>query len=248
MTQAFSSSFSSDVFTVVVGSNGRRFQLHKDVLARESGYFRGLFNAATREVLSNSVIMDSEVDDETAFDKFVQYIYLHEYTVSDNYDADSFLLNAKVYVLAEKLDCSGLKDRAILRASRIAAALSAWRSGTKKIYGAVPTKLSVLILSLPEVIQLVYGYTYDENSGKLPSTGSFEKSDKGVFKGSEIAERDPFRLLLGRFSATCIGLIRQLDEFPDIISNSPEFLADVLLFSQESGPIPLDEKGYAKYA
>ncbi|KAF3919638.1 hypothetical protein ABW20_dc0104856 [Dactylellina cionopaga] len=93
--------FVSDVFTVIVGQNQKKYQLHKNALMKESGYFKKLFAAEMKESKTKTVTLDSEVDEEIAFDKFIQYAYLNDYATNED-DIRGFpYLRPKLWEIAE---------------------------------------------------------------------------------------------------------------------------------------------------
>ena len=70
----------------------------------------------SKEVADNTVIMDSPVDCEDAFNMFVEFAYMSEYIAPEVYNlTQRCILHAKVYVLAERLCMNDLKDMALAK-------------------------------------------------------------------------------------------------------------------------------------
>jgi hypothetical protein len=66
-----------------------------------------------KEVDQNTVVLDSAVDHEDAFNMFVEFLYMASYIPPEELDlAARCILHARVYVLAERLCMNDLKEMA----------------------------------------------------------------------------------------------------------------------------------------
>jgi hypothetical protein len=110
-----SSQFTSPTFRVCVGPTRKEYYLHKNVLTARCPYFKKMLASlfVCKEVDQNTVVLDSAVDHEDAFNMFVEFLYMASYIPPEELDlAARCILHARVYVLAERLCMNDLKEMA----------------------------------------------------------------------------------------------------------------------------------------
>ncbi|KAF3912492.1 hypothetical protein ABW20_dc0106080 [Dactylellina cionopaga] len=97
------------------------------------------------ESTTSPLMLDDYIDDDEAFDMFVQHAYLDDYITTnlDIYPGPGFLLHARVYLLAEKLDAQNLKGKALQNARKIESEARAPKSRLSKGF------LSDLVHTIP---------------------------------------------------------------------------------------------------
>ncbi|KAI4679903.1 hypothetical protein J4E81_010308 [Alternaria sp. BMP 2799] len=100
----------SPTVVVKVGTEGKEYILHTELLKHHSGYFRGALSGAFKETDDGVVpITDVEID---AFDVFVDWIYRG--TVTTDLFLEAFrkyrLVATRSYILADRLLVPGLKS------------------------------------------------------------------------------------------------------------------------------------------
>ncbi|EGX54108.1 hypothetical protein AOL_s00004g141 [Orbilia oligospora ATCC 24927] len=87
--QKFSSFLDSEIVTIHVGRERKRYTVHVDTIRGESAYFGEYFSPQSGKIWEKTVILDTEVDNADAFGIFLQYCYLGTYAL-DNRDDVSF--------------------------------------------------------------------------------------------------------------------------------------------------------------
>ncbi|KAI4696594.1 uncharacterized protein J4E88_000771 [Alternaria novae-zelandiae] len=95
----------SPTVIVKIGTEGKEYILHTELLKHHSGYFRGALSGAFKETDDGVIpITDIETD---AFDTFVDWIYRG--TVNTEPQSPSNVLS-RSYILADRLIMPGLKS------------------------------------------------------------------------------------------------------------------------------------------
>ncbi|KAF3932349.1 hypothetical protein ABW20_dc0104550 [Dactylellina cionopaga] len=261
---AFSNLFGGDIFTVFVGEDAKRFNVHTAAIEC-SEYFRGLAASNMKETHEKTVHLNSEVDNADAFDAFVQYCYFQDY-ISDEDRGDTLAHHARVYSLAERLSCLGLKELALQKATLLCNAP----------YSSKPDEL---LIAVPAAVAMIYEHSYDAWGGKIPETaiedlddaqgepsGAKETAIREVNKGPKKKkkkaasttqttkatiipaprERDGFRLLLARFASVYLSELRKNESFIATHHAFPDFATDIMLLATSAGEMELDQDGQLK--
>ncbi|KAK6348699.1 hypothetical protein TWF718_006486 [Orbilia javanica] len=242
---AFSSLFDADIFTVFVGDDANRFNVHSAAVEC-SDYFRKLMASDMKEGREKTVYLNSEVDSVEAFDMFVQYCYFKDYFCDEN-RSDKLMHHVKAYLLAEKLGCLGLKDLALQKASLVCDAA----------YSSEPEELLIII---PAAVAMIYENTYDgdiglsieDAVGEQVLGGRDEEKKGGSATTNNVgalpaAKRDRFRPLLSRFASVYLSQLHRQESFVATHHAFPDFASDVMLLANPSGKtIELDEDGQLK--
>ncbi|KAK6349770.1 hypothetical protein TWF696_006046 [Orbilia brochopaga] len=148
---AFSGLFGADTLTVFVGEEAKRYNVHTVAIGC-SDYFRGLVASDMKEIQEKTVYLNSEVDNADAFDAFVQYCYFRDY-ISDEDRADTLAHHARVYSLADRLSCPGLKELALQKATHLLCNAS---------------HSAELLIAVPAAVAMIYEHTYDAWGGRIP--------------------------------------------------------------------------------
>ncbi|KAF3092853.1 hypothetical protein TWF102_008343 [Orbilia oligospora] len=232
----FSNLFGSDTYTVFVGENVQRFDVHTSAL-KCSDYFRKLAVSNMEEAHQKTVYLDSEVDSAEAFDMFVQYCYFEDYFYDES-RVDNLVHHARTYLLADRLGCIGLKDLALQKANL----LCYTASSSPDI--PVPDELLIMI---PSAVALIYENTYDIHGGKIsrtieisgtdavgePSDTVEENKNESTTTKETIPEKDRerFRLLLARFASVYLSKLREQKAFVATHHAFPDFATDVMLLA-----------------
>lgn len=227
----FSSEF--DPHNVFIGPNRKRYQLPREVLEKNSGYFKKLLSSGMKESNTNTTSLDSDIDTVPAFEKFIQYCYFNDYEAETTGDKDTLSQHAAVYVLAERLGSLKLKEEALLKANTLCHRVTSTTQG-----------LTEEILLLPSIVQLIYENTFDDNAGKRPSasdknfstanTAAGEVGDKG-----EVV-RDGFRVLLAHFAACCLQRLSSNEGFIAVHRSYCDFATDMLMFLGQGANIKIN--------
>ncbi|KAF3311280.1 hypothetical protein TWF173_008426 [Orbilia oligospora] len=246
----FSNLFGSDIYTVFVGENSQRFDVHAAAL-KCSDYFRKLAVSNMEEANQKTVYLNSEVDSAEAFDMFVQYCYLKDYFYDES-RVDNLVHHARTYLLADRLGCIGLKDLALQKANLLC--YTACSSPDMP----VPDELLIMI---PSAVALIYENTYDTHGGKISRTIEISDTDAasklldiGEENKNELRttketipekDRENFRLLLARFASAYLSKLREQKAFIATHHAFPDFATDVMLLAtggEKINPKPLEDK------
>ncbi|KAK6332432.1 hypothetical protein TWF696_003147 [Orbilia brochopaga] len=233
--------FETEIFTIKVGEDPQKtFFVHKDALSNASTVLKQQVNSEMKEGQTKSITLE---ENPIAFSLFIQFCYFGGYGYDDAVKEDALSVHASVYVLAEKIGALGLKDLALQKATALCANAASSRSGEKS--NDEKGLLKSLQFRLPDTVPIIYDGTYDEHSGKLPSTlveGSKRKQKVVI----PVTSRDGFRLLLAKFAAAHIDQLRKAELFMLMVQEYPAFGLDVLLFTNPGSPISVDDKGNLK--
>ncbi|KAF3937860.1 hypothetical protein ABW19_dt0207826 [Dactylella cylindrospora] len=222
----FPESFQSPAFTVIAGPRRKKYILHREPLTRCSEYFKIMFSSKMREAETGELRLDTEVDNEEAFDMFVQFAYLGEYSAKGNEAKDivNLLLHARVYTLAEKFMALSLKELSLKKAGEEMESLADSKASGRMVDSFASQAL--------EAIKVIYDGTFDEHTGRLP--GSID-STKGTT--AKKVERDEFRILMANICAYFVVRLRKVDGFFSTIKEYPDFATDMLMFAGRGGSI-----------
>ncbi|KAK6501429.1 hypothetical protein TWF481_009267 [Arthrobotrys musiformis] len=204
---------SSDFFTIVVGDEKREFNIHTKALCAASIYFNNIVNSGMYESQNKIVTLDDGIEADT-FALFAQHCYMQDYIYNDEDHPEPLYLHAKVYILAERLQCMGLKTTALHKASH-------------RCFTSAPSSNSE---KMAETILLIYSHTHDVNTGQFP-VGPGDK-----WPDCEGAVRDGFRMLLAKYWATHLHELRKKKVVPLTYEECPEFMADLILFVNPGNP------------
>ncbi|KAF3937735.1 hypothetical protein ABW19_dt0203295 [Dactylella cylindrospora] len=203
------------------------------------------------ETRSRIVTLDTEVDVPIAFEMFLHFCYLGDYFSNEQEKSDLLLVNAQVYVFADRIQCTDLKTVALRKATRICKA-------TEK------DALQEIFVVLPDTITLVYSFTVDNESGNLPapsepisklnlndSIADATADSESIPTETEVVEvspvyRDGFRMLLAMFSAAHLDLLRKQQPFVQAHHAMPDFSTDMMLFVSEGKRLVVDPNGDLK--
>ncbi|KAK6498202.1 hypothetical protein TWF506_004441 [Arthrobotrys conoides] len=251
---AFTKFFDSDTLSVFVGEEAKRFEVH--IAAFQcSEFFKRLMTSDMIESRQKKAYLRSEIDTPGAFEKFVQFCYLQDYTC-DKDGPDALMQHAAVYVLADRLICPALKKLAFKKAKKLC---DLSRSG----------KPEVLLPAIPGAVELIYENTYDSYNTRLlePQDGSSTQDEEaadglsGSTRGGAAdngepgrkgpqnpaeeplvvppkdRNRDDFRVILCHFAAFFITRLREDEEFIAVHYDVPDFATD-LLFLATAGKQP----------
>jgi hypothetical protein len=125
------------------------------VLQSKCPYFTTLFGTRipTREIAENSVTLDSAVDTVDAWKMCIQFLYLNSYNMVDEEKWTQCVVNAGVYVLAQKLCMEALKEMAL---EKFADLLQGMYQGSFTPSGKEVARL----------VEVVYGGTEDHEGGE----------------------------------------------------------------------------------
>ncbi|KAK6508606.1 hypothetical protein TWF506_010690 [Arthrobotrys conoides] len=249
----FSSLFNTETFTIFVGEDLKRFDVHIAAL-KCSDYFQKLTTSNMKEAKEKTVHLNSEVDSAEAFDMFVQYCYFQDYFHDEiRINVLTLALHASTYLLADRLGCIGLKELALQKANMLCDSAYANERARYKTFSAVSI-----------AVAMIYGNTYDMHGGKISKTKGIncynaadttDPSDEG--KGDESTtttkekvlekDRDGFRVLLARFASAYLSELREFHEsFIAKHHAFPDFATDVMLLATAGEKIELDEDGRPK--
>ncbi|EPS42145.1 hypothetical protein H072_3951 [Dactylellina haptotyla CBS 200.50] len=211
---------SSDTFRIVVEGEAKEakcFNVHTSAL-NCSGYFRRLISSTMKETLENLVVLDSDVDDPNTFEMFIQYCCFRNYACDDIYP-DIIVSHAKVYTLAERLDCLPLKD---LSLRKVTSFLDSRNINSDE-------KFSV---ALSTAVKVIYENTY-EAPGNTTQSASVNQETK-------FASTDKFRLLLAHVAAAHLLRLRQHLTFIQTHCSYPEFANHLIQLVQKGEDMEMD--------
>ncbi|RPA78424.1 hypothetical protein BJ508DRAFT_378291 [Ascobolus immersus RN42] len=104
-----------DISPATDDSSNPCLSLHLNSLRDNSEYFAGLLNFAGLEVATNKVDLSDLATEglAPAFDYFVEFIYLGDYTVLEEHKAFACVAHAMVYILADRFLSARLKPMAL---------------------------------------------------------------------------------------------------------------------------------------
>ncbi|KAF3278883.1 hypothetical protein TWF970_004427 [Orbilia oligospora] len=259
---AFSRFFNTDTLGVFVGKQAKRFDVHISAVECAE-FFKRLMTSAMIESRDKAVDLTSEIDTPDAFEKFVQYCYLQDYTC-DKDRADTLTQHAAVYVLADRLICPGLKKLAHEKARIVCE-------------NAHAEKPDEVLFAIPAAVTLVYENTYDSHNTKLLEPLSNSQQDatneassstegttatEGPPKGKndaqtaasnvksapapETTNRDSFRVLLSQFASLYISQLRTQEPFSSAHHRFPDFATDLMSLATPGKKFELGSDGQLK--
>ncbi|KAI4224427.1 MAG: hypothetical protein LQ349_007245 [Xanthoria aureola] len=109
-------SFCNDpTVTLKVGPDLLPFHVHQNLLCKHSPFFAAAFNGSFKESAGS---MELREDDPEAFDRFLQWLYRRDFTISPIGDkqctSSRYQELVRVYILADKLDVPLLKNRVMV--------------------------------------------------------------------------------------------------------------------------------------
>ncbi|KAF3208481.1 hypothetical protein TWF192_001793 [Orbilia oligospora] len=203
----------SDFFSIIVGPEKKEFNIHTKALCAASIYFNNIVNSGMAESHDKTVTLDEGIDAET-FALFAQYCYMQDYSYEDKDHPEPLYLHAKVYILAERLQCMGLKTTALHKASY-------------RCFTSTPSANSE---KMTETILIIYNHTHDVNTGRFPA------SPKEKWPDCDGVVRDGFRILLAKYWATHLVELRKQEAVALTYQECPEFMADLILFVNPGNP------------
>ncbi|KAF8242818.1 hypothetical protein K440DRAFT_638247 [Wilcoxina mikolae CBS 423.85] len=222
--------FTSPTFQLLIGPEKKPFNLHKKVLQHKCPYFATLFGTRipTREIAENSVTLDSPVDTEDAWRMCIQFLYLGSYTVDVDRKWTECVVNAGVYVLAQKLCMEDMKEVAL---GKMAGSLVGIYDGSE------PSGEEVA-----QLVEVVYGGTGDQEEGDEMTERCVEeetqKGDEGSTgeRGKSRVEQhskvnlppDPMRTLIALYAASRVSTLRKDKQFIDVVRFWGDFAADLM--------------------
>ncbi|KAK6341431.1 hypothetical protein TWF696_008506 [Orbilia brochopaga] len=215
----------SELLTVLVGAEQKRYNVHIDALCASSTYFRCLISSGLKEVKEQLVHLNSEVDDAVAFEAFIQFCYFSGYWAKESLNRHHGTLHfhAKVYVLAERLGCVELKTMALDKATDLCSDLT--NVANEKLQKCLEKSLCLF----GETVRIVYANTYDPHAGKLPTVAQ-EASGSSTPDDTQQITRNGFRLLLANFAASHLPELKKSEGFMETHLDCPEFGTDLILF------------------
>ncbi|KAF3931336.1 hypothetical protein ABW19_dt0208105 [Dactylella cylindrospora] len=220
----------SEAFFVLVGRKMKRFTLHVDPVCSASSYFRESLSLRAENSDIEPLILNEEIYDTEAFEMFVQYCYMAGYFRNPTVGSHMLLLHARVYALAEKLECPPLKELSLKKAIDYCAGSN---------LEASDANVQVNFPDILDAIRVIYQHTRDVNSGLPP------ESPNDINNGyNETKEpRDGFRLLLAGLAAAYLPDLQESKEFVAAHNMLPDFNTDMVLFMKNGMKIFADEKG-----
>ncbi|KAF3192287.1 hypothetical protein TWF225_000541 [Orbilia oligospora] len=250
---AFNRFFNTDTLGVFVGKQAKRFDVHISAVECAE-FFKRLMTSAMIESRDKAVDSTSEIDTPDAFEKFVQYCYLQDYTC-DKDQADTLTQHAAVYVLADRLICPGLKKLAHEKARMIC----------KHAHAGKPDEV---LLAIPTAVTLVYENTYDNHNTKLLeplSNSEQDATNEAATEGPpkekndaqkaadvksapalETTNRDSFRVLLSQFASFYISQLRTQEPFNSAHHRFPDFATDLMSLATAGKRFQLGSDGEFK--
>ncbi|KAJ6263093.1 hypothetical protein Dda_1652 [Drechslerella dactyloides] len=231
----FAQLFETDIFTCKIGTEKTYF-VHKDALGSASGVLKKQMESCMKEGLTKCITLEDTADDGCAFGLFVQFCYLGEYYYEQRLNG-ALTVHASVYVLAEKIEALELKALALKKATSLC-------KTSQGITAVDRESAQALRLSLPETVPVIYNGTYDNNTGKLPTSPAPESMAGNTEAPSVV--RDGFRMLIAKFAATCIHELRNIEEFMSVLEDFPAFASDILLFAYPAPNAIMDGTGSRK--
>ncbi|KAK6358160.1 hypothetical protein TWF730_007513 [Orbilia blumenaviensis] len=203
----------SDLFVVVVGPEKKEFRIHTKALCAASIYFNNIINSGMIESRDKTVTLGDGIDPDT-FALFAQYCYMQDYVYDDKDHLEPLYLHARVYILAERLQCMGLKTASLQKASH-------------RCFTSTPSANSS---KMTETILAIYNHTHDINTGKFPV------GPKDKWPDCDGVIRDGFRMLLAKYWATHLVELRKQEAIALTYQECPEFMADLILFVNPGSP------------
>ncbi|KAF3937691.1 hypothetical protein ABW19_dt0201844 [Dactylella cylindrospora] len=229
-----SRSFETDIITLKIGDE-KTYYVHKEALTSASAVLKKQLDSEMKEATSKEIVIKDSPGGGFAFNAFLQFCYFGGYGYDEQGKEDALLVHANVYALAERMEALKLKSLALRKATRLCSSASDKSTGLRK----------VLQFVLPDTIPVIYGNTYDINTGKLP----YSLKESGAKKGSvsvPVITRDGFRVLLARFAGLYIEDLRKNESFLSVIEEYPAFAVDLILFTAKGKEISIDEEGNLK--
>ncbi|KAF3914565.1 hypothetical protein ABW21_db0201804 [Orbilia brochopaga] len=207
--------FGSAIFQVKVGAVRQVFNVHKDIVCSASQYFQKLMSSRMKEACQGFVVLSDIVDDPNAFEKFVCYCYLGRYAYAGE-NGNPLEFHAKVYVLAERLRCEGLKTLSLRLAHEYCYPITENRT---------PSILSPdTIKAFGPVVAFSYDNTYDPNTGRDFDMEIIE--EKTIKKP---IQRDGLRMFLANLAAKNLTTLRANEDFMSVYGTYTDFSSDLLL-------------------
>nr|POE99364.1 hypothetical protein CFP56_52757 [Quercus suber] len=108
--------FGSDVVTLVVGEEERKFVVHKDLLCEHSAFFKAALSEPWKEGQENTVTLPT--DDADIFDLYAHWIYhwkiySRELTSVSGPDSDECSILVSAFLFGEKVQDGNFKDATI---------------------------------------------------------------------------------------------------------------------------------------
>ncbi|KAK6501431.1 hypothetical protein TWF481_009269 [Arthrobotrys musiformis] len=176
------------------------------------------------EAKTRKVNLSLEIDTRLAFERFMQWCYFGYYIYypgNSKKNPPLLWIDAAVYVFAERILCSGLKDFALNQAQALC--------GTKDA-ATIQANLS----NLPDVIEFVYKNTVDGSGLDIGSLVVSSLQDDAAGEEASKKPKDGFRSLLASASARSLDRLRLQPAFMKVHRSLPDFAADVLFFVQQS--------------
>ncbi|KAF3904274.1 hypothetical protein AA313_de0206365 [Arthrobotrys entomopaga] len=185
-----------------------------------------------KEGRDRTVHLNTDVDDPDAFAGFSQYSYFQDY-LHDLDDGPALLLHAKVYVLAEKLECLPLKDLSFRKANLLLGA-------------AHSNNPNHILPSLPSAISTIYEYTYDSHYERMfkenSESGSTNTADGDQADGS-VRCGEKFRFLLAAFASSYLSKLRKDKSFISVYRRFPDFATNVVMLAEADINVGVDQDG-----
>ncbi|KAK6526447.1 hypothetical protein TWF694_005033 [Orbilia ellipsospora] len=251
----FRSITSAEIFTVIVGLN-ERFNLHSTALGC-SGYFRKLTASNMKEGRDRTVHLSSSVDDPNAFAMFSQYCYFQDYRPEQG-SGPMLLLHAKVYTLAEKLECLPLKDLSYQKANFIMLRCLQNQNTPPLLQGSNNTAhlgphsakaINQILSNLSKAISVIYEYTYDSRYEKM-FREDHENNDTNTKEpnapSSDSSCDEKFRFSLATLASAYLSKLRKDKSFVAVYHQFPDFATDVVMLAKGRASLELDEHGRLK--
>ncbi|KAK6341434.1 hypothetical protein TWF696_008509 [Orbilia brochopaga] len=208
------------------------YYVHEEALCNTS-------KLLTKEIINNegtkAIIFDNYLNSQgqsVALGSFVQFCYLGDYSAQDVQNVDGLILHARVYILAVAVEAPELQKLALKKATAVCV-----RAGS----GTASKNLNKLMSDVITVVHLVYSLTHDLNTGKMPSAIKDEARHK--VSRVPIINRDEFRMLLAKFTASHIARVRMKQDFMSAVRKYPAFGCDVFMFVASGEKISVDDQG-----
>ncbi|RPA80323.1 hypothetical protein BJ508DRAFT_362680 [Ascobolus immersus RN42] len=203
------------------------FTLHTEYLSELSDYFKALHQFPGQESITNQLILSETCDHPVAFECFVQFIYLGNYSIDKRHQPLDIVVHAMVYVLADRLLCTTLKT---LSLQNLATALCS-KDATNHC--------------LIELLDLVYRSTASASSARtndedlIPAAkeqaydldealnaNSFSAS---VDPASNNIKTNPLRDLISRYAASCLTRLKESQRFYSLVEQYPDLAQEMVL-------------------
>ncbi|KAF3937719.1 hypothetical protein ABW19_dt0202682 [Dactylella cylindrospora] len=234
---AFSSQLMEPVVKITISlesdANGSQscymYNVHESILFKQSAYFERIFQSDCIEARTREVNLGTEVGGIEAWELLLEYFYSGRYAYHTLDGNDWVLLDSKVYVLAERLQCPYAKAYALAMASDTFQKTYDHAKGIKTSWEVITGAV------MPEVIKVIYANTYDNSLEILTRKLQLEEegaTTQDVDKCDEVLKKDPFRTLLCRFCAAVLPKLLKVNAFVKTHHETPEFAMDLLQFLQ----------------